>query len=252
MWSNAFATALDVRPEPSRRVAWLLCAIHGLALAGLIGVSLLAGFLALPLTGVSLVLHLRRAGWLGGCIGVARLRVEPDGTWRMMDPAGQWMRVRVSPSSYCAGGWCLLRLQGRQSRHLLVLAADSADADTLRRLRGRLLAVDADSLMPAVGLGARLKRVRVPGQRNDRDTPAAFIGQERTDPLHGEAPDEGPGALEIPDADVSVHTDHVRALAGHRRDAVPAGGTANEHVARPGDHSEVSAEIKPRCRRADG
>lgn len=186
MWSNSFATALDVRPEASRRVAWLLFGIHGLALAGLMGVSPLAGFLALPLTGVSLVLHLRRAGWLGGRFGVARLRVEPDGTWRVMDSGGQWTRVRVSPASFCAGGWCLLRMQGRRGRHLLVLAADSADANSLRRLRSRLLGVDADSLAPDAIPGGRMKRFRIPGRRNGREATSPVLGQERMDALPGE------------------------------------------------------------------
>jgi hypothetical protein len=245
MWSNSFATALDVHPEPSRRVAWLLCGIHGLALAGLMAVSPLAGFLALPLTGVSLVLHLRRAGWLGGRFGVARLRVEPDGTWRMMDPAGHWMRVRVSPASFCAGGWCLLRMQGRRGRRLLVLAADSADADTLRRLRGRLLAVDADSLVPAVTLGARLKRLRVPGRRNGREAPSLALDQERLEAPPGDDPDEEADAMDALDAEIAVHTGRVRALAEHQGED----GPVDEAAARSRHRSSVPGESERTGRR---
>jgi hypothetical protein len=67
-----------------------------------------------------------------------------DGPRRALDAGARvsrkLLRRRMVPAAHA---W-------QAGPHLLVLAADSADADTLRRLRARLLAVDADSLMPAV------------------------------------------------------------------------------------------------------
>jgi toxin CptA len=189
MWSNRFATALVLRPEPSRRLAYLLCALHGIATVGLLAVSLPVGLAGLPVMMVSLYAHLRGAGWLGGRMRIRELRVEPDGSWRVMDAAGTWTKVRVSPESLCLPGLCVLRLRADDRRHVLALAGDSAGPATLRRLRGRLLALDADSLEARRGIGARLRGLGSPRGRDTGEIVAIPSDQERLEALLIDDPD---------------------------------------------------------------
>jgi toxin CptA len=233
MWLNTSATALDIHPEPSRRVAWLLWGVHGLAVAGLVAVSPWLGGLSLPVAGWSLVRHLRSAGWLGGGIPVARLRVLPDGVWRILDAQGRWLQVQIDPGSFCAGGWCVLRMQSLRGCHVLALAPDSAPPDDLRRLRRQLLALDADSLAPGGAFAGRRWRVDILRRRNMPDTSTMPTDQERLEALLSEDPDhvysdEELDAIEAIDAEMALRLDRVQTLARRRAEAVVADGPVDE------------------------
>jgi hypothetical protein len=86
--------------RPSRILALLLVASHALAgiavglaaLPGPVGAGLVAALIA------SLIVALRRAGWLGGAMPVRALRVDVQGTMSIHDGAG-WHEAVVLPSS---------------------------------------------------------------------------------------------------------------------------------------------------------
>lgn len=224
MWSNTFAKALDVRPEPSRRVAWLLCALHGLSVAGVLWLSVPAGMLLLPLAGASLVIHLRRAGWLGGSLAVVRLYVAPDGKWRITDRRGHVRPVRVSPASYCSAGWCLLQMRDGRKRRVVPLTADSVDSDTLRRLRARLMAVAGDTHAAGEGIRGWLPRIDILDPDRLNETLPMPTDQERLESLLSDDPDhvysdDELDAIEAMDAEMALRIDRVQTLARRQREA---------------------------------
>jgi toxin CptA len=217
MWSNRFATPLVVRPEPSRRLAGLLWALHGIAAAGLLAVSPLAGLAGGALLLVSLAAHLRAAGWFGGRTAVKALRVEPDGGWRVMHRDGVWTGVRVSPQSLCLPGLCVLRLHDGVSWHVLALAGDSLDDATFRQLRSRLLALDPDSLVERKGIGERLRRLGILKRDNPAEHRPMPADQERLEALLSDDPDpvdtdEEPDAIEVIDAEKALRIDRTRGV----------------------------------------
>jgi toxin CptA len=218
MWLNRFATALVIRPEPSRRLAGLLWTLHGIAAAGLLAVSPLAGLAGVAVLLLSLAAHLRAAGWLGGRMALEALRVEPDGRWRVMHRDGVWTGVRVSPQSLCLPGLCVLRLHDGVSWHVLALAGDSVDDATFRQLRSRLLALDPDSLVERKGIGEHLRRLGIPKRDNAAEHRPMPTDQERLEALLSGDPDhvdtdEEPDAI---DAEQALRIDRARGLEDSR------------------------------------
>ncbi|WP_077277342.1 NifU family protein [Thioalkalivibrio denitrificans] len=233
MWSNTFATALDVRPEPSRRILWLVSGLHFLAIAGLLAVSPVVATFALPVLAGSLYLQLRRCGWLGGHLAITRIRIEPSGRWRIRDDRGAWLRVRVSPHSVCAGNWCLLRMESDRRRHVFALAPDSADAQALRQLRARLLAVHADALVAPRGFFGQLRRLDILQRRYNTEALPMPTQQERLEALLSDDPDhvyseEELDAIEAIDAEMALRIDRVQTLARRQGEAVVAEDPVNE------------------------
>jgi toxin CptA len=233
MWSNTSETALDLTPEPSRRLAWLLTVIHLLAISGLLAASLWIGIVSLPLLVVSLIWHLRHLGWLGGCMAVTRVRVEPNGNWRVLDSGGRWARVRVSSDSFCAGTWCIVRMRTANTRHVLVMAEDSVDARSLRRVRACLLAVRGD--VPASGrdIRAAISRLGILADRSFAETQIMPTDQERLESLLSDDPDhiytdEELDAIEAIDAEMALRIDRVQTLARREGEGVVADGPVDE------------------------
>jgi hypothetical protein len=136
---------------PSRRMAVLLIAAHAVAIAAVwvsampVGVHIGLKFVVLA----SLWVSLRQAGWLNAPGFVVALRIRPAAKLE----AGDHIEIRRRDGKTCEGeivegsvalpGFSTVAIRlGRVSRWkarlTLVLLADSADEDALRRLRTRL------------------------------------------------------------------------------------------------------------------
>jgi toxin CptA len=65
--------------------------------------------------------------------------LDPEGAWTLRLADGRALAARLLPSSFVHPKLVVLNFRtGRLARRHLVLAADAADADALRRLRVRL------------------------------------------------------------------------------------------------------------------
>ncbi|MGH8529084.1 MAG: protein YgfX [Nevskiales bacterium] len=142
MSSKEFATALDLRPRPSKWLACILLAFHAIAaavvIAGVPNRWLLAASLVLIAAsayGSHHVHVLRRSRKL-----IRRALWQPDGRWLLEDNAGVTAEAKLLPCSYLHPRLVILNfalLRG-QSRRNLILLPDSLDFNTLRQLRARL------------------------------------------------------------------------------------------------------------------
>jgi hypothetical protein len=87
---------------------------------------------------VSLAWQWRSYGLLRGAAAVRRVHWRSDGDWWLSDGEGRVQVYREVEVRLRQPWLVLLRLRGVAGRRWLLLAGDSADADTLRRLRVRL------------------------------------------------------------------------------------------------------------------
>jgi hypothetical protein len=144
---------------PLRRSRWLavyLLLLHAAALTALAVLQLpmalrAAGLLALL---IILYLHARRYLLLQGRAAVRRAHWRTDGSWWLVDGEGRVWRYRQAEARLVQPWLIVLRLQGGEGARWLLLAGDSASADTLRRLRIRLrrMAAGAGQADPLCGM----------------------------------------------------------------------------------------------------
>jgi len=124
----------------SRQLIVYLLIAHGLGAVGL-----LLAELATPIRaglGLVLLLSLARQLWVHGARrGAAAVRAvhwQADGHWRVLDGRGLPQSYEGCQVVLATPELVLVQLRGRAGRRWLLLAADSADAQSLRLLRVRL------------------------------------------------------------------------------------------------------------------
>ena len=127
---------LVIELRPSRRLLVFLVVAHVAAiLAGI------AGLPAIPATFVSAALVLSLLGQLqvarlGRSGSVKALQIAADGQVQIRDPKGGWHRVLLAGHAFATAWLVILPLDAPSGgRHTVVLLADSAAGDDLRRLR---------------------------------------------------------------------------------------------------------------------
>jgi toxin CptA len=122
----------EIELKPSLRLGLLLAAMLMLELAA-VYLAALPGSLQLALglavTGLSV------RGWQGST-PIARLRIAADGRLQCLDDAAEWRDTEILGDSFVSTALIVMRLR-TADRHLLTLTLlpDSADAESLRRLR---------------------------------------------------------------------------------------------------------------------
>jgi hypothetical protein len=144
MSSAGFSTSLDLSLRPSVRAVVVLSVIHvaGVALAVLAGPPKWAGLLMVCLFLLSWFSLRRHAVFGYGAKALNHLiRHAEDGRWTVESVGGQREDAELLGSSVVQS-WIIVlnfRLHSGVRRSRAVLG-DELDADTLRRLRARLLA----------------------------------------------------------------------------------------------------------------
>jgi toxin CptA len=122
----------EIELKPSRRLGLLL-----------LGMTVLAG-VALLLTDVSAGVAFALGGAVIGrgvwgwrqAAPMTRLRIAADGRLQSLDDRAEWCDVEVLDDSFVSPRLIVLRYRAADRRvHALTLLPDSADADSLRRLR---------------------------------------------------------------------------------------------------------------------
>ncbi|MEN8133141.1 MAG: protein YgfX [Pseudomonadota bacterium] len=142
MSSNRFVVPISVRPEASKILAVLLLGFHicslmvlpwlDLSVAVVISVALLIGF--------SLVYYIRIHVFQKGKKAVAVFEWTASGRLKIWDGQGQEFPVQLGDGMFIHPRLIILNLISDEGfRRSLILLPDSADSDTLRRLRSRLL-----------------------------------------------------------------------------------------------------------------
>lgn len=63
------------------------------------------------------------------------VRIKSDGLIQLSVANGEWQATELMPGSFVSPGLSVVRLRTKSSLHRLVLLADSATSDELRRLR---------------------------------------------------------------------------------------------------------------------
>ena len=126
---------------PSRRLATLIFLAHALALGAAAYAPftpvLLAAAGATVLT--SFIVHFRRHALLAGKHAVRRLVWTQDGHWDATDGEGRSHRCTLLPEPTPGPPLTILRLRDASgTTRVVLLLADSGDAEQLRRLRARL------------------------------------------------------------------------------------------------------------------
>jgi toxin CptA len=122
----------EIELKPSRRLGLLLAGMLLLALAA-ISLAALPGslqwVLGLAVTGLSV------RGWRGST-AIARLRIAADGRLQWRDDMAEWRAAEILGDSFVSTALIVMRFRTADRRVLaLVLLPDSADAESLRRLR---------------------------------------------------------------------------------------------------------------------
>jgi len=235
MWSNRSATALVIRPEPSRRLALWLCLLHGLAGVGLLAAMGTLALLSLPLLSVSLAWHLLGIGYFRRAGQGVALRFQAGGMTQLMDEEGAWQEALVLPGSLCLPGLCILQLQVAGRRRFLTLASDCVDPRSMRRLRQRLLAAPGnDGPDDPGGIRGRLEALGILRPRTPQETlPMPSSEQERLEALLSEDPDhvysdEELDAIEEIDAEMALRIDRVQTAARRQGGVAVADGPIDE------------------------
>jgi toxin CptA len=122
----------EIELKPSRLLGLVLLGMAGLALAA-ICLAAMPGTVRLVLGAA--VIGFAAWGWRQArCAAV--LRMQADGRLQSRDEQGEWRDVEVLGDSLVSPALIVLRFRTHSKRvRTLVLLADSADADDLRRLR---------------------------------------------------------------------------------------------------------------------
>ena len=136
---------------PSRRL--------GLLLSGMTALALWALYLAALPSGIQWALGLAVLGWGGWgwrqARPRARLRIAADGRLQCLDDRAEWRDAEVLGDSFVSTALTVLRYRvAGQPVRSLTLMPDSADPETLRRLRVSLRwapRTRSDTAFPGVG-----------------------------------------------------------------------------------------------------
>ena len=143
MSSPRYATPLILEPRPSRGLLSLMLFAHGGAIAVVLAISewswLLRLFLVMAVL-AGLWFTLGGLSWRRSSTCIRRLIWQAENQWRLELCNGEVLAARLQPSSFMYP-WLVvlnLRVEGRRLPRSLVLARDSLDAATFRRLRVRL------------------------------------------------------------------------------------------------------------------
>jgi toxin CptA len=144
MSSTGFSTTLDLSPRPSLRAVVGLSLLH-MAAVGLMVLAHLPkwGSLVMSLLLLASWFTLRRHPAFGyGPKALTHLILHAEGGWTVENARGERFEAELLGSSV-AQSWIIvlnfrLKQGGSRSR---VLVGDELEADALRRLRARLLAV---------------------------------------------------------------------------------------------------------------
>lgn len=122
----------EIELKPSRRLGLLLLGMAALGGVALLLTDVPAGVafaLGSAVTGLG-VWSWRRAA------PMTRLRIAADGCLQCLDSRAEWRDAEVLDDSFVSSGLIVLRYRAADRRvHALTLLPDSADADSLRRLR---------------------------------------------------------------------------------------------------------------------
>jgi Membrane-bound toxin component of toxin-antitoxin system len=139
---TALYTPLSLTPGASRRLAWGLVTVHGLAvivgvlpLPVALGWRLLVSSLLIAVACHDICVQALR------CSSRAILTAEwhGHGIWRLRLRSGRVLEGRLLGDSYVSGALVVLNFRtGRWGRRSLVLTSGNCDPDQLRRLRVRL------------------------------------------------------------------------------------------------------------------
>lgn len=122
----------EIELKPSRRLGLLLAGMLLLTLAA-ISLAALPGSLQWMLGLAATVLSVR--GWRR-CTPITRLRIAADGRVQWRDDVAGWRDAEIRGDSFVSTALIVMRLRMADRRVLtVVLLSDSADAETLRRLR---------------------------------------------------------------------------------------------------------------------
>lgn len=131
---------VDLRPSP--RLAAILMVASASAVLMLLVVPLvwwvkLAGVVAIV---VASVWHLRRHAWRSVPEAWVGLRWSTESRWQAWRQEGEAMAITILPDSMVTSALTVIRFRSADQRwpQALVLLADSADAESLRRLRVQL------------------------------------------------------------------------------------------------------------------
>lgn len=133
-------TPLEVRPTPSWRLAALLASLHVLA-----GGAVLASGLTTPLRvllvlalGAALAGSLRRHVWRHDVGAVVAFRVGEGGAVTAELRSGRILEGRVAGETVAHPALVILRIVTEAGRRTTLIAPDTLDPETFRRLRLRL------------------------------------------------------------------------------------------------------------------
>lgn len=141
MSSHGSAPPIEIALRRSRRVAGFLFVSHALALGAAAYAHLppvaAAALAATVLT--SFILNFRRHCQLEGRRAVRRVVWSADGRWTLTDGTGAEHPATLEPGPTVTPELVILRLRGADGvTRTVLLLADSADQDQVRRLRARL------------------------------------------------------------------------------------------------------------------
>ncbi len=128
-------TACSIALEPSRRLAALLAVVHAAALAAALA-SVPGWPLALIVAGILVSAAASIADALLALPSSVRcVDLEEDGSGRWRDRCGIEHPVRATRASWVSPGLVVLGLRSSRRTRWVILMADSAGAEALRRLR---------------------------------------------------------------------------------------------------------------------
>lgn len=130
---------LDLKLLPSRTLVFLLAMAHLLSLlvVWLLPLTQAAQIIASLLVAASSGFYLRRDGLLAAASSILQLRLDPECNCTYQTRNGTWQEARLLGSSMVSPWLSVLNLSPENSwltRHLVILP-DSADAETLRKMR---------------------------------------------------------------------------------------------------------------------
>lgn len=130
---------LDLKLRPSHTLIFLLATAHLLSLVVVWILPLttsiqIAGSLLL---GANLSFHLRRVCFLAATGSICKLRLDPECSCSYQTRNGTWQDARLLGSSMVTPWLSVLNIRPEKSwlaRHIVIFP-DSADAESLRKLR---------------------------------------------------------------------------------------------------------------------
>jgi toxin CptA len=133
---------LYVAVRASRRLAWILCALHAIALGVLATVSIpayakAAGIVAVLATGIRAVRRHALLAQRDACVAV---RLKDNGKCEIVRRDGSLVEGRIHGGTALLAGVTIVRVTrpGHRRRVSVVLMRDAVDRDAMRRLKVRL------------------------------------------------------------------------------------------------------------------